>query len=173
MQTLHARLILFFCDSKMILQGKCQPHNLLYSSETGGLLLEPGAVTSTSPVICFITAIWSSVWSRHFFSFFFFTIHNEAHMHLPWQHLEGERILFSTILVFYDWMLNTLEADHYNPHLPYNSYTQSVSGRNKCLCWSSHMLCYGRMRSCVTHNSFASYDGKVICACRANKADHQ
>ena len=92
------------------------------SSETGGLLLEPGAVTSTSPVICLITAIQYSVWSRHFFSVFL-TIHNEAHMHLPWQHLKGERILSSTILVFCDWTLNTLEADHYNSHTPYNDYT--------------------------------------------------
>ena len=50
---------------------------------------------------------------------------------------------------------------------------QSVSGRNRCLCCSSHALCYGRMRSCATHNSFASYDGNIICACCANKADCQ
>ena len=50
---------------------------------------------------------------------------------------------------------------------------QSILGRNKCLCCSSHALCYGRVRSCATHNSFASYDGNVIRACRANKADRQ
>ena len=50
---------------------------------------------------------------------------------------------------------------------------QSVSGRNKCLCCSSHALCYGRVRLGATHNSFASYNGNVIHACRANKADHQ
>ena len=50
---------------------------------------------------------------------------------------------------------------------------QSVLGRNKCLCWSSHALCYGCMGSCATHNSFASYDGDVVCACHANKADCQ
>ena len=88
------------------------------SSETGGLLLEPGAVTSTSPVICLITAIQYSVWSRHFFSVFL-TIHNEAHMHLPWQHLKGERILSSTILVFYDWsgILEKLIVTIHTPHI--------------------------------------------------------
>ena len=42
------------------------------------------------------------------------------------------------------------------------SLFQSVSGRNKCLCCSSHALCYGRMRLCSIHNSFASYDGNII-----------
>ena len=97
------------------------------SSETGGLLLEPGAVASTSPVIYFITAIQYSVWSKHFF-FVFSTIHSEAHMHLPWQHLKGERILSSTILVFYDWMLNTWEADRYNPHTPYKPLSCFFTG---------------------------------------------
>ena len=50
---------------------------------------------------------------------------------------------------------------------------QSVLGRNKCMCYSSHVLCYGCVRSCVIHNSFASYDADVICACRANMADRQ
>ena len=50
---------------------------------------------------------------------------------------------------------------------------QSVLGRNKCMCCSSHTLCYGRVRSCAIHNSFASYDGDVICACRTNKIDCQ
>ena len=51
---------------------------------------------------------------------------------------------------------------------------QSVLGRNKCLCCSPHTLCYGRMWSCATHNSFASYDGKdLIHACCASKVDHQ
>ena len=36
---------------------------------------------------------------------------------------------------------------------------QSVSGRNKCVCSSSHALCYRHVRSCEIHNSFASYDG--------------
>ena len=40
---------------------------------------------------------------------------------------------------------------------------QSVSGRNKCFCSSSHVLCYGCLRLCATHNSFASYDGNIIC----------
>ena len=44
---------------------------------------------------------------------------------------------------------------------------QSVLGRNKCMCCSSNALCYGCMWSC---DSFASYDGDVICACHANKA---
>ena len=36
---------------------------------------------------------------------------------------------------------------------------QSVLGTNKCICSSSHMLCYGCMQLCVIHNSFASYGG--------------
>ena len=39
------------------------------------------------------------------------------------------------------------------------SVIQSVSVRNKCVCSSLHMLCYGHVRSCVIHNSFATYDG--------------
>ena len=50
---------------------------------------------------------------------------------------------------------------------------QSVSGKNKCQCCSSQVLCYGCVRSCATHNSFASYNGNVIRACHANKVDHQ
>ena len=50
---------------------------------------------------------------------------------------------------------------------------QSVSGRNKCMCCSSHALCYGCVWSYVIHNSFASYDGDVILTCHANKADCQ
>ena len=38
---------------------------------------------------------------------------------------------------------------------------QSVSGRNKCMCCSSHALCYGRVRPCAIHNSFAFYDGDM------------
>ena len=40
-----------------------------------------------------------------------------------------------------------------------NACAQSVSGRNKCVCSSSHALCYRCLRSCEIHNSFASYDG--------------
>ena len=40
-------------------------------------------------------------------------------------------------------------------------------------CAAVPMRCYGCERSCATHNSFASYDGNVIRACRANKADCQ
>ena len=35
------------------------------------------------------------------------------------------------------------------------NYNQPVSGRNKCMCSSSQARCYGRMRSCAIHNSFA------------------
>ena len=45
-------------------------NNLWYSSETEGFVLEAGAVTSTSPVISFITVIQCSVWNWHFFHFF-------------------------------------------------------------------------------------------------------
>ena len=48
---------------------------------------------------------------------------------------------------------------------------QSVSGRNKCICCSSHALCYGQVRSCAIHNSFASYDGDVTHTCCTNKTD--
>ena len=41
----------------------------------------------------------------------------------------------------------------------YSHLLQSVLGRNKCVCSSSHALCYRRMRSCEIHNSFVSYDG--------------
>ena len=51
------------------------------------------------------------------------------------------------------------------------SNAQFILGRNKCMCSSSHELCYGRMQSCAIHNYFASYDEDVFCACRANKAD--
>ena len=50
---------------------------------------------------------------------------------------------------------------------------QFVSGRNKYMCCSAHALCYGHVRSCAIHNSFASYHWDVICACRTNKADWQ
>ena len=35
------------------------------------------------------------------------------------------------------------------------------------------VLCSRCVRSCMIHNSFASYDGDVIRACRANKAECQ
>ena len=50
---------------------------------------------------------------------------------------------------------------------------QSVSGRNKYMCCISHALCYGWVQLCAIHNSFASYDGDVICAGRTNKTDCQ
>ena len=50
---------------------------------------------------------------------------------------------------------------------------QSVSGRNTCMCGSSHALCYGRVRSCANYNSFASYGGDVIRAYHADKAECQ
>ena len=54
-----------------------------------------------------------------------------------------------------------------------NRILQSVLGRNKCMCCSSHALCYGRMWLCAIHNSFASYDGDVILISCTNKADCQ
>ena len=81
MQTLHEQLILFFGNSTMILWEKCQPDNLWYSSDTGGLRTEAIAVTSTFPAICFWRDIQHSVWIRYFFKFIL-TIHNEAHMNL-------------------------------------------------------------------------------------------
>lgn len=44
---------------------------------------------------------------------------------------------------------------------------------NKCMSCSSHALCYGHVRLCVSHNSLVSYDGDFICASHANKADCQ
>ena len=40
-------------------------------------------------------------------------------------------------------------------------------------CAAVHARCYGHVRSCVIHNSFASYDGGAIRACCANKAHCQ
>ena len=45
------------------------------------------------------------------------------------------------------------------PQLAREPYLPSVSGRNKCMCSSSHALCYGRLQSFAIHNSFASYGG--------------
>ena len=53
-------------------------------------------------------------------------------------------------------------------------HSQSVLGRNECMCGSSHGLYCGHMRSCAIHNSFASYDGNIICACcKAEKTQCQ
>ena len=40
-------------------------------------------------------------------------------------------------------------------------------------CAAVHTLCYGQVRLCAIHKSFAFCDGRVICACRANKDDCQ
>ena len=52
-------------------------------------------------------------------------------------------------------------------------YQQSVLGRNKSICDSSHMLCCGCVQLYVIRNTFASYIGGAIQPCRANKADCQ
>ena len=76
--------------------------------------------------------------------------------------------LFSSVNINKIQKNNKQICTHFFRHI-----VQSVSGRNKCLCCISHALCYGRVQSCATHNSFASCNGNVICACRANKADRQ
>ena len=38
-------------------------------------------------------------------------------------------------------------------------YVQSVLRKSKCMCSSSHVLCYGHVQSCAIHNSFASSGG--------------
>ena len=38
-------------------------------------------------------------------------------------------------------------------HFQVRSKIQSVLGKNKGMCASSHMLCYGSVRSCLIHNS--------------------
>ena len=43
----------------------------------------------------------------------------------------------------------------------------------KCVCDSLYGLHYGRKRSPVIHNSFASYDGDVIFNSRTNKPECQ
>ena len=54
-----------------------------------------------------------------------------------------------------------------------NSCWQSVLERNKCMCCSSHALCYDSMRLCAIHNSFACNDVDMIHACHAYRADYQ
>ena len=44
--------------------------------------------------------------------------------------------------------------------------------KNKCMCGSSNALCYERVHSSSTHNSFSCGED-VIRACRANKAECQ
>ena len=41
----------------------------------------------------------------------------------------------------------------------YGTLKHPVSARNKCMCGSSHALCYGRGRSCAIHYPFASCGG--------------
>ena len=53
---------------------------------------------------------------------------------------------------------------------------QSVSGRNKCMCSSSHVLCYKCVWSCVIHNSFASYGGTsfvLVALTRVNVSESE
>ena len=50
---------------------------------------------------------------------------------------------------------------------------QSVSGRNKSMCGSSHMPCYQCMLLCMIHNSFALYGVDIIHGSRANKVECQ
>ena len=83
--------------------------------------------------------------------------------------------LFVTFSSFHWWFkassFSTFTTFH-KTHTPaLQLVAQSVSGRNKCMCCSSHALCYWRVRSCTIHNYFASYDRDVILTCRANKAD--
>ena len=40
--------------------------------------------------------------------------------------------------------------------------THSVSGRKKCMCGSSLVLCYGCMQSCAIHNSIHPYQSISI-----------
>ena len=40
--------------------------------------------------------------------------------------------------------------------------THSVLGRNKCMCDSSLVLCYGHMQSCAIHNSIHPYQSISI-----------
>ena len=44
-------------------------------------------------------------------------------------------------------------------------YQQSVLGRNKSICDSSHMLCCGCVQLYVIRNTFTSYIGGAIQAC--------
>ena len=50
----------------------------------------------------------------------------------------------------------------------YSLFREEISA-----CAAVHTRCYECMWSYATHNSFASYDGNIICACHANKADRQ
>ena len=57
---------------------------------------------------------------------------------------------------------------HNQTRLIYSLFREEISA-----CAAVHTRCHGRVRSCATRNSFASYDGNIIRACRANKADRQ
>ena len=86
------------------------------------------------------------------------------------------RIRFDKVNEFiriYDGTRCLVLFGHEKYNFIYNMIRQSVSGRNKCMYCSSHVPCYGSVQSCAIHNSFASYDGDVICACRTNKIDCQ
>ena len=121
------------------------------SSETGGLLLEPGAVTSTSPVICLITAIQYSVWSRHFFSVFL-TIHNEAHMHTMATFKRRKNTFFHHFSVL--WLKrNTWEADRYNPHTPYKPLS----------CFFTGSLVFQCLLPVSSRAQLKAVDKRVIC----------
>ena len=123
MPTLHEHLILYFCNSSMMLWGKCQPDNLWYSSETGGFLLEAGAVKSTFLVIYFIAVIQYSIWRRHFFKFFYFFYCSQWSTYaFTMATFTRQKNTFLHILVFYNWTLNALEVDCYNLHPLFNNY---------------------------------------------------
>ena len=57
--------------------------------------------------------------------------------------------------------------------LQHSTSVQSVFGRNKSMCGSSHMLCYECMQFCAIHNSFALYGGGIIRDCCTKKAECQ
>ena len=78
----------------------------------------------------------------------------------------------SAIFFFFSFHMLTSEISQgYNRFIILRRLLQSVSGRNKFMCCSSHALSYGHVRSCAIHIFFVSYDGDVILICRANKAD--
>ena len=70
------------------------------------------------------------------------------------------RIFTQIRFIHIDWLVLTWSPDQ----------KHSVSGRNKCMCSSSHVLCYGCMWLCAIHN-FILYGGDIIHACHADKAE--
>ena len=91
-----------------------------------------------------------------------------------WNHKVKVYLNFASLLVswkitplyFFSSNLYTWDKKQFSEWLGENSQNSlchhSVSGRNYCMCSSSHAPCYWRVRSCAIHN-FVSYAGRHSC----------